>query len=72
MTSVYRWKDEVAVDQEWLLLIKTRSVRFEALRHAIHELHGYEVPEIVALKLEDGDASYLEWLAASVEPIASD
>jgi periplasmic divalent cation tolerance protein len=72
VTSVYRWNDEVTVDQEWLLLIKTRSTRFEALRQAIHELHGYDVPEIVALKLEDGDASYLKWLAASVAPQASD
>jgi len=72
VTSVYRWKDVVSVDQEWLLLIKTRSERFEALRKKIHELHSYDVPEIVALKLENGDASYLKWLAASVEPATSD
>jgi periplasmic divalent cation tolerance protein len=72
VTSVYRWKDEVSVDQEWLLLIKTRGERFEALSRTIHELHSYDVPEIVALDLENGDPVYLKWLAASVEPQATD
>jgi periplasmic divalent cation tolerance protein len=50
-------------DDERLLLIKTASEQFEALREALRELHTYEVPEILALAVEAGDRPYLDWLA---------
>jgi periplasmic divalent cation tolerance protein len=61
--SVYRWKGEIVSDDERLLLIKTASEQFEALREALRELHTYEVPEILALAVEAGDRPYLDWLA---------
>ena len=61
--SVYRWKGEIVSDDERLLLIKTDSEHFEALREAIRELHLYEVPEILALAVTAGDRPYLDWLA---------
>jgi len=61
--SVYRWKGEIVADEERLLLIKTASEQFEALREALRELHTYEVPEILALAVTAGDRPYLDWLA---------
>jgi periplasmic divalent cation tolerance protein len=65
--SVYRWKGEVTRDQEKLLVIKTTVDRVEALRQAVHELHSYELPELVTLSIDGGDPAYLAWLAASVD-----
>jgi periplasmic divalent cation tolerance protein len=62
VTSVYRWKGEVCRDQEWLLLIKTRGEKLDALREALVALHPYELPELVALPVETGHAPYLAWL----------
>jgi periplasmic divalent cation tolerance protein len=62
ISSVYRWKGAVERASEVLLLIKTRSERFEAVRQALVALHPYELPEIVALPLEAGHAPYLAWL----------
>jgi len=56
----------VTTDAEWLLLVKTRRDRFEAVRAAIRELHSYELPEIVMLQAEDVDASYLAWIDQSL------
>ena len=60
--SVYRWKGEIQKDSERLLVIKTTRGRFDAVRDAIRELHPYEVPEVVALPVEQGLPEYLEWI----------
>jgi periplasmic divalent cation tolerance protein len=65
--SVYRWKGEIESAAEWLLIIKTTAAAFESLSEAISELHSYDVPECVALTVEDGGADYLEWIATAVK-----
>ena len=64
--SIYRWKGGVERDEERLLLVKTRADRFEALRDAILALHPYEAPELIAVPIEAGSATYLRWLDESV------
>ncbi|MGC2261095.1 MAG: divalent-cation tolerance protein CutA [Candidatus Sulfotelmatobacter sp.] len=64
--SVYRWQGKVEEAREWLLLIKTTADAFEKVRQAIAELHSYELPECVCLKVEDGSPHYLQWIADSV------
>ncbi len=66
ITSVYRWHGKVETSTEWLCLIKTTRARYAALEAAISRLHRYEVPEIVAVAIEDGSASYLDWLRGVV------
>jgi periplasmic divalent cation tolerance protein len=66
MESVYRWQGKVESNREWLLLIKTSAERFPAVRDAIRELHSYDLPECIAVSIEDGGAEYLEWLADSL------
>lgn len=61
--SVYRWKGQIESAQELLLVIKTASDRFELVRDALRELHPYELPECVMVKIEQGSAEYLEWLS---------
>jgi periplasmic divalent cation tolerance protein len=65
--SIYRWQGNVESAQEWLLLIKTTAERFAAVRDAIRELHSYELPECIAIKVEDGSAEYLKWIADAVK-----
>ena len=61
--SVYRWKGRVVRDQERLLVIKTSAEKFAALSAALADLHGYDVPELISLKVEEGARPYLDWLA---------
>jgi periplasmic divalent cation tolerance protein len=65
--SVYRWEGKVESAQEWLLIIKTSAERFPAVREAIRQLHSYDLPECIAVTIEDGSAPYLKWLEDSVQ-----
>jgi len=64
--SLYHWKGSVERARETLLLIKTTKACWPALRDRLAELHPYEVPEILALKVEDGLPAYLQWVSQSV------
>jgi periplasmic divalent cation tolerance protein len=66
VASIYRWQGRVEEASEWLLIVKTTEEAFASVRAAITELHSYELPECVCLKIEDGSPSYLEWIADSV------
>ncbi len=66
MESVYRWQGEVETATEWLLVIKTTAEAFDRLRETLSELHSYELPECIAIAVEDGSAAYLEWIGESV------
>ena len=64
--SVYRWEGEVIRSEERLLLAKTRVDRFQQVASLIRELHTYDVPEVLAIPLADGEPHYLGWLAESL------
>jgi periplasmic divalent cation tolerance protein len=64
--SVYRWQGNLTKDQEVFLLIKTNAACYTELEQRIQELHSYTTPEIIALKIERGSNSYLEWLNQSL------
>jgi periplasmic divalent cation tolerance protein len=64
--SIYRWEGKVCNEGEHLLLIKSSTEKFEAVRSRIRQLHPYEVPEIVAVSITAGDPAYLAWLLSSV------
>jgi periplasmic divalent cation tolerance protein len=65
--SIYRWQEKVESSQEWLLLIKTTQEKFSEVRDAIRELHPYELPECIALNIDDSSAAYLDWIDQSVK-----
>lgn len=65
--SVYRWKGAVENAQEWLLIIKTTAAAFQPVRDAIRELHSYDLPECIMLRVEGGSAEYLSWIGENVK-----
>ena len=65
LTSIYRWEGQIQRDTELLLLIKTRQEVYPLLEARIHELHPYQIPEIIALPIQTGSAAYLDWIADS-------
>ncbi len=67
LTSVYRWQGAVEEAEEILLVIKTTEAQLAALEAAVRELHSYEVPEFLALRVEAASQPYLDWLLSSIE-----
>ena len=66
--SVYRLEGAVHDDAEVLLIIKTSVSRFAEMRAWLEEAHPYDVPEVLALPVDDGASAYVKWVLASVEP----
>jgi periplasmic divalent cation tolerance protein len=66
MQSVYRWKGDVCIDEEVLLIIKTTSNLKDEVRKAIEEDHPYEVPEFVVIEARDVSERYGTWLRQNV------
>ncbi len=66
--SVYRWNGALQHDEEYPLLIKTNADRYAALEAAIRAAHPYELPEIVAVKVESGLPAYLAWVTEETRP----
>ncbi|MFT5584286.1 MAG: periplasmic divalent cation tolerance protein [Cognaticolwellia sp.] len=66
VTSIYRWKGETCTEQEVPLLIKAPRRLADRLQARIHELHPYDVPEILALSLDESASSsaYVAWVRA--------
>ncbi len=67
LTSYFKWSRKVESDVEYLLLIKTTSANFPAIKKRIKSLHPYELPEIIAVSIEDGLEEYLRWIEDSTK-----
>ncbi|MFC1838682.1 divalent-cation tolerance protein CutA [Thermodesulfobacteriota bacterium] len=62
VTSVYRWEGKVNKDKEWLLIFKSSGKLYDELEEEIKKLHTYDIPEILALPVVEGNKDYLNWL----------
>ena len=67
--SIYHWQGKLERDKELLLIIKTRKSLFSQLELAIKELHDYELPEIIAVRVEAGEKTYLNWINSATNKI---
>ena len=66
VTSIYRWRGRVERAREVLLVVKTSAKKIDRLVPRIKELHSYEVPEVLVLRVERGLPEYLRWLEGSL------
>jgi periplasmic divalent cation tolerance protein len=60
------WEGKLTWSEEVLLLLKTTRAGFDALKERVRELHRYEVPEIVGVRVESGLEKYLDWVKSGV------
>ena len=58
--STYHWEGELHVDDEILLIAKTRQQKYGALENWVKQNHSYEVPEIISLPIQKGLPEYLK------------
>ena len=62
LLSIYRWKGKVCQETEVQGLFKVAESRFEEFASALRERHPYEMPDILALPVVEGDPAYLAWV----------
>ena len=64
--SHYNWKGKVEKAREYLLVIKTTAKRLAVLEREVNRLHGYDVPEFIALPISACSTKYFSWLQECV------
>ncbi len=62
VNSLFRWKGKIEEAEESLMVVKTRAELFPDVVSLVKSVHSYEVPEIIALPIVEGNPDYLEWL----------
>lgn len=60
--AIYRWEGNVTEEREALVMLKTTAVRWPDLVAAVETLHPYDVPELLAVPVDQGLPRYLKWL----------
>lgn len=63
--SVFWWQGKIDRADEVLLILKTKKSCFKRIVKAATLLHSYDVPEIIALPIIDGNRDYLKWIEES-------
>ena len=63
VSSTYWWAGEICVDQETMLIMKTRAELVTELVKAVVKVHPYDVPEVISLPILEGHGPYLAWVA---------
>jgi periplasmic divalent cation tolerance protein len=67
IVSIYRWQGAIETSNEWQCWAKSRRELFERIEQVIRRHHPYEVPEILAVPVVAGGASYLDWLDGELD-----
>jgi len=60
--STYWWQGAVEESREVLLFVKTPRALVKRVFEVIRSLHSYQLPELIALPVADGDPDYLRWI----------
>jgi periplasmic divalent cation tolerance protein len=65
--SFFFWEGRTQDSVEALMICKSRMPLMDAVIARVRTLHSYAVPEIIALPVEAGLPSYLEWVKDSTK-----
>lgn len=67
VSSSYWWKGKIETASESLLIIKTEAARVPRLIRTVKQIHSYDVPEVVALPILEGNPEYTRWISQSLK-----
>lgn len=67
ITSTYVWDGQTERAEETLLLIKTTGEAFAAVCDAVTSIHPAQVPEILAVPVDQALPAYRDWVVRFVE-----
>ena len=60
--SVYRWKNKMKRQKEFVVMAKTHKNHQSAIIQTVKKLHSYDIPCVNFLPVEIGNFDYASWL----------
>lgn len=66
VASTYWWEGKISESAESLLIAKTDKLKVKALIKLVKANHPYSVPEVISLRIKEGNRDYLRWIADSL------
>ncbi len=60
--SHYWWKGKIKKTSEVMMILKTSKKALPLLIQRLKNLHPYQVPEILAIRVDNGYPTYLKWV----------
>ncbi|OPY78646.1 MAG: Divalent-cation tolerance protein CutA [Syntrophorhabdus sp. PtaU1.Bin058] len=60
--SIYWWKGKTEEAEEWYCILKTTENLYKKVEGAIIKLHPYELPEIMAVRIDEALPAYVQWV----------
>lgn len=67
ITSIFRWQNNIDEGSEIAIIAKTTSDKVKDIEKRVKELHSYDMPCVVSVKMDEGSKDYLDWIGESVE-----
>ncbi len=67
VSSLFWWQGKLDSSQESLLIVKTKTSLLNEIITLVREIHSYDIPEIIALPIVDGNQDYLDWIGKEVK-----
>ena len=64
--SVYRWEGAIEQACESQLIVKTTLEMVDRLRRRVGDLHPYDTPEFLVLRVASGEERYAAWIRDAV------
>ncbi len=68
IASMYWWDGGLERAEEWTLILKLPTDRYQELAEFLTERHSYDEPEIVATPIIAGSSAYLGWIEEETRP----
>ena len=65
--SFFWWQGKVDFVSEVILSAKTTYATFKEIAACVTRAHSYDVPEIIAIPIMDGNKPYLNWIDDSLK-----
>ena len=68
IASMYWWEGGLERAEEWMLILKLPTDRYQELADFLTERHSYDEPELIATPIVAGSAAYLGWIEEETRP----
>jgi len=59
--SIYKWKNKIVNDKEFIIQIKTKSENIQNITKVIRKHHNYDNPEIISFDFDIHSDKYKIW-----------